>query len=331
MSKKFWIGCDISKKTFWIAVAEVDDLGMDWMKLSHQEFDHNEKGVAAFLKWLKGLGIAKQEVAGICLEATGRYSMQWAMLLNERLGPVSIVNPAAPKAFGTSLGIRDKSDRVDACVCAMFGRMKRPQPTTFRSPKRQELCEQFRCYQALDSQRIANEQRLNDGPSSKPVRAALRKTIKALEREIAQLKNEMDKTIKGDPELHDDAKQARTIQGIGDKAVWVIFGEFGDLRQYKRNELVALAGLFPKEFSSGTSVHKKPRLAKGGGGRVRKILYMCAMSAQRYNTKIRAYSERLAENGKTPMQILGAIMRKLLLLVRAVVVSGEAYDPEYEF
>ena len=162
-------------------------------------------------------------------------------------------------------------------------------------------------------------------------RSALRNVIKALECEIAQIEDAMNETIKADPTLCDDAKQAKTIQGIGDKAVWVIFGEFGDLRQYKRNELVALAGLFPKEHSSGTSVHKKPRLAKCGGGRVRKILYMCAMNAQRHNPHLHQYAERLADNGKTPMQILGAIMRKLLLLVRAVVVSGEAYDPEYGF
>ena len=169
MSKKFWIGCDISSKTFWIAVATVEDLGMDWIKLPNREFSHCAKGVTEFLGWLNDLGVGEQEVAGICLEATGRYSMRWALLLDGRLGAVSIVNPARPKAFGASLGIRDKSDRVDACVCTMFGRMKSPKPTTFRSPKHQALCEQFRCYQALDSQRIANEQRLNDGPSSESV------------------------------------------------------------------------------------------------------------------------------------------------------------------
>jgi len=331
MSNKVWIGCDISKRTFWIGIAKVDNPDTDWAKLPHHEFDHTEEGVTAFLEWLERLGLAKQEVAGICLESTGRLSLQWAMLLEERLGPVSIVNPAAPKAFGTSLGIRDKSDRVDACVCALFGRFKRPQPTTFRSPKRQELCELFRCYLALDSQRIANEQRLADGPSSKSVRDALRKLIKGLECQIANLDAAMTKTIKDDPELSKDIKQAETVKGIGKKAARAILGEFGDLRQYKRSELAALAGLFPKQWTSGTSVSKKPRLAKGGGGRVRKALYMCAMSARKHNPHMKKFADRLENNGKEPMQILGAIMRKLLLLVRTVVISGKAYDPEYGF
>lgn len=329
MCNKFWIGCDIAKKTFWISIAKVDDPGMEWSKLHHHEFEHTEEGVTAFLKWLEGLGIGKQEVAGICLESTGRLSVRWAILLDERLGSVSIVNPAAPKAFGVSLGIRDKSDRVDACVCALFGRMKRPRPTVFRSPKRQSLCEQFRLYLVLDSQRLAHEQRLNDGPSDKSVCAILRRSIKSCEREIAKLEAAMDKTIEDDPELSEDAKLAKTIKGISAKATRAILGEFGDLRQYKRNQLVALAGLYPKEFTSGTSVSRKPRLAKGGGGRVRSVLYMCAMSARRFNPHLKKFADRLEKNGKVPMQIIGAIMRKLLLIVRAVVISGKAYDPEY--
>ena len=284
--------------------------------------------MAAFVAWAKGLGIGKEEVAGICLESTGRYSLQWTLLLDKRLGSVSIVNPAAPKAFGRSLGIRDKRDWVDACVCAMFGRMKRPTPTTFRSPKRQELCEQFRHYLRLNSDRMAYEQRLNDGPNSTSVCDSHRNMIETLESEIEKIEAAMAQTVKADPELKQDAKQAATVKGIGPKSVRVILGEFGDLRQYKRNAIVALAGLFPKEFSSGTGVHKKPRLAKGGGGRVRKVLYISAMSAKR-NQHIKEFAARLEKNGKTPMQILGAIMCKLLLIVCRVIISGEAYDPEY--
>ncbi len=331
MSNGFWIGCDIAKETFWIALAKVGDANTEWSKLAHREFEHSKTGVAAFEKWLEEIGVDADNIAGICLEATGRLSLRWALLLEEGLGPVCIVNPAAPKAFAASLGIRDKTDRVDACVCAMFGRMKNPAPTKFRSPCHEELREQFRCYQALESQRIANEQRLHDGPSSKSVRTILRKVIKALERQIATLEAGMDKMIAGDPGLSKDAEQAKTVTGIGNQATRVILSEFGDLRQYKRNELIALAGLFPKEFYSGTSVRKRPRMAKGGGGRVRRVLYMCAMSARAYNPHIKRFAQQLERNGKAPMQVLGAIMRKLLLLVRAVVISGKPYDPGYGF
>lgn len=329
MSKKFWIGCDIAKNTFWIALAEVGDPDTDWTKLPHREFEHTAQGVDAFIEWLADKGIGKQEVAGICLEATGRYSLQWNMLLEGRLSGVSIVNPARPKDFRKSLGIQSKSDRIDACVCAMFGRTKTPPVTTFRSPVHQELCDLFRLYLALDSGRLGHVQRLNDDPSTKAVRGILRKTIKALERQIANTEAEMDKIIEQDQQLRQDAERAQSITGVGKKSVRAILAEFGDLRQYKRNKVVALAGLFPLEFTSGTSVHKKPRLAKGSGGRVRRVLYMCAMSARKYNPHLKKFADRLENYGKAPMQVLCAIMRKLLLMVRAVIVSGHSYDPAY--
>ena len=111
MSNNVWIGCDISKNVFWIALAKVEDSGVDWVKLPHCEFNHTERGVADFIAWLADFGVGEKEVAGICLEATGRYSLQWVTLLDERLGEASIVNPAAPKAFKASLGVCGKPSR----------------------------------------------------------------------------------------------------------------------------------------------------------------------------------------------------------------------------
>jgi transposase len=121
----------------------------------------------------------------------------------------------------------------------------------------------------------------------------------------------------------------QTIPGVGAKTVRVLLAEFGDLSQYKRRELVALAGLFPVEHTSGTSVHKQARLAKGGRGQVRRYLYLCALSAIRYNPPLRAFAQRLRDNGKCGMQAVVAVMRKLLLVIRALIVSGQDFDPSF--
>ena len=255
MSKRFWIGVDVSKRTFWAAVA------------------------------------------GVCLESTGRLSARWAVGLTGRVGPVSIVNPALPNAHRTALGIRDKHDRVDACVLALFAKATQPRPTVCRSAARQELSELYRLHQALQGQCQANEQRLADEPMSSFVCTTLRKTIRALRRQIERLEKKMDAVIGEDPDLDKDARRMQTIPGVGRKTAWVVLAEFDDLREYRRNELVALAGLFPKEHTSGTSVHKKARLAKGGGGRVRKTLYLCALSAKGHNPQLRRFAQRLQAQG----------------------------------
>ena len=104
----------------------------------------------------------------------------------------------------------------------------------------------------------------------------------------------------------------------------------GDLAEYTRSEIVGYAGLYPVDFESGSSVHKLPHLAKGGGGRVRRVLYMAAMSARRYCPQLKAFADRLESQGKKKLVVLAAVMRKLLLLIRALVVTGHDYDPNYQ-
>jgi len=329
MSKRFWVGVDVGKGPFWAGISDTEAGVQQWTDLPAQSFENTPAGFDAFVAWAAKNGVDVQSVAGVCLEATGRMSTRWTKALDDRLGPVSIINPALSCAHRKSLGIRDKTDRVDACVLALFGKATEPAPTVFRSSSRQELCELYRLRESLNAQCHANEQRLADGPTSAFVRATLAKMIKAQKRQIKNVEKQMDAVIAEEPELRQDAKRIETIAGVGRKTAWVILSEFHDLRLYKRNQLVALAGLFPKQTISGTSVHKKPRLAKGGGAAVRKALYMCAMSAKRHDPRMRKFAQDLQARGKQPMEAIGAVMRKLLLTIRAVVVNETDYDPQW--
>ena len=325
-----WVGIDVSKESFHASVADEASTPREWAALPVAPFEMSVAGIKAFLSWLRGLGVAKAQVAGICIEATGRYSYRWMELLHDRLGAVSQVNPARPKAFAYSLGIRDKSDPVDARVLAVYGNVNKPEPMRPLSPVQQELRELSRLRHSIESQCRADEQRLLAGPSSLTVRHSLKRSVKALAREVERIGKAMDELIRKEDTLKKDFKRAKTVKGIGAKTAMTILAEFGDLRQYNRDELVALCGLYPREYTSGKSVHKKPRLVKGGKANVRAALYMCAMSAIQADAHIRAFAQRLEANGKAPMQVLCAVMRKLLMLVRAVVVSETDYDPNYQ-
>jgi transposase len=327
MSKTAWVGIDVGKQSFYAAVAENSVIPRQWASLPANAFEHSARGLTQFLKWI---GCLDCVVEGICIEATGRYTSQWVDLLKGRLGPVCIVNPARPKAFAKSLGIRDKSDRVDACVIALYAVATRPKPTTAHSSAQRELRELCRLHHALQEQCQANQQRLLDGSSSSFVRSTLKKTIADLQRQMRRIEQAMDNLIRSDKVLDEDFKRAKTVKGIGTKTATIILAEFGDLRRYNRDEVVALAGLYPREYSSGTSVRKKSRLAKAGRTPVRAALYMCAMSAIQADPKLGQFAGRLLANGKHPMQVLAAVMRKLLMLVRACIVNQTDYDPNYQ-
>lgn len=329
MSKAGWVGIDVAKETFYAAVADETAIPREWASLPVAAFEHSDRGVSEFLRWLRALGWSKGNITGVCIEATGRYAQQWVEQLKQRLGPVCVVNPARPKAYAQSLGIRDKSDRVDACVIALYAKATCPEPRPVRSPQQRELRELSRLHNALQKQCQANRQRLSEAPAFALVRTSLKKMIAAAQRQMEQLEQAMEQLIRNDNILSMDLKRAVTVKGIGSRTATLILAEFGDLRHYNRDELVALAGLYPREYTSGTSVHKKSRLAKAGKESVRAALYMCAMSAIQANPPLANFAQRLQANGKEPMQAIAAVMRKLLLLVRAVIVTGVDYDANY--
>jgi transposase len=320
---------DVAKASFHAAIAGSDVRPDEWARLPQGKFEHSCDGMKGFVVWLQKNGIDKEAGAGVCLESTGRLSDRWVDLAGEELGRMCVVNPARPVAYARSLGLRSKSDRLDACVLALYGQATRPKPSARLTQSQKALREMSRLHAALSSDYQAYKQRLEDGPSSAQARASLKKIVASMSRQVKQLEAEMEDIIAKDEGLSKDFKRAKTVKGIGPKTAALILAEFGDLRSYNRDEFVALAGLYPREYSSGTSVHRRPRLAKRGKSIVRSHLYMCAMTAAKFNPALRAFAKRLESYGKTPMQILGALMRKLLMLVHAVVVSGTDYDPHY--
>jgi len=326
MSKTIWIGIDVAKRKFHAAVASVDSDVQQWPSFPTEEFEHTLQGMQAFCRWVAE---QKVQIAGICLEATGRLGWGWMALLNGGLCPVSLVNPARPAAYAKTLGLRDKTDRVDACVLVLYGIATRPTPTPLPSQRMRPLKELAGFYTHEMQQFVACQNRMKEESLSKFVRRRLEETRVALRRSLKETEAEMDRLIEEDQVLKQQKELIQSIPGVTSKTARVILAEFGDLREYRRNELVALAGLYPRQFQSGQSIRRKPRLAKGGKPRVRAVLYMAAMAAWRHCPHLRRFADRLEDQALSKMAILGALMRKLLLLIRAVAVTATQYDPNY--
>jgi transposase len=121
-----------------------------------------------------------------------------------------------------------------------------------------------------------------------------------------------------------------SIPGIGDLTASILLAEIGDVSDYDNaRQLAAYAGLTPSERSSGTSVKGKTRLSCTGNVRMRKALYMPAVVAMRHNPLLKAMSERLLGRGKVKMQVIGALMRKLVHLAFGILKSQKPFDPNY--
>ena len=75
-------------------------------------------------------------------------------------------------------------------------------------------------------------------------------------------------------------------------------------------------------------MHKRARISKAGNRYLRAALYMPALVAIQYEPRVRAFYDELVARGKTKLQAIVAVMRKLLHAIYGMSKSGERFDPE---
>ena len=311
------LGIDVGKHKLYAALLCTAD-----RKPKRKTLSNDASGHQALLQWL---AYHRVERVHACVEATSTYAHPVARYLHEQGHVVTIANPKQVKAYGESLLVRTKTDRVDAAVIARFCLERKPRAWTPPAPEVEVLQTLARRLDALDKM-ISQERNRLETTSPELV-----EDIKAHLKFLKQQRKSLLEKINHHIERHDTLKQQRdlitSIPGLGDKTAAIILAEIGDIHFFKSaRQLAAHAGLTPKEHESGSSIHKKPRLSKVGNARLRKALYMPALASINHNSVIAQFRERLLGAGKLKMQVVGAIMHKLIRWVFGVLHSGQPFD-----
>lgn len=276
-------------------------------------------------------------ITRVCVEATGIYGLDLALRLAACSSiQLTVANPRAVRRFAQALLERNKTDRIDADVLEQFA--ARMPLTRWVAPSAAAI--RLRAFSrrlsALTATAAAEKNQLHAASVSRQTPAAIRedirRTIGQLEKSIRELRRQALAIIQSDPTLHARYKLALTACGIGPISAIQILGELGwlpadmDARQW-----VAHAGLDPRQHTSGTSVLKKPGISKHGNRHLRTSLFMPAMAARRHDPALRAFADHLVARGKTPIQALLAVMRKLLVGLHAMFRKDQPFDSQKLF
>jgi transposase len=289
-------------------------------------FPNTQKGFEQLTNWLEN---RHADDLRVCMEATGIYWEALAFYLHERSRFVSVVNPARIKAFAQSELLRTKTDEVDAALIARFCKSQAPDPWVPPAPETRILQALMRHYEHLKTTR-AQQSVYAQSAGSPIVADSVGEVISALDEQIAQIERKIRQHFDDYPDLKRRRDLLTSIPGIGETTAGSILSEIPHLDRFQSAKAVAaFAGLSPRERRSGTSVHGRPRLCKTGNARIRKALYMPASVALRFNPTLRIFAERLLAAGKHKRLIIGAVMRKLLVLAYGVLRSGVAFDANY--
>lgn len=312
-----WIGIDIAKRKFDVALLE-------GAKVCNKVFENSPGGHQALLEWL-GRRSCAPEATHVCMEATSQYYEVLAQFLWSAGFRVSVINPLQIKAFGQSRLSRQKTDRADAALIARFGEQQLPALWQPAPPEIKALQRLVARLEAVQQMRVQEQTRRHEAQGE--TLESIDRVMTLLNEEQSKLEQRIRDHIDQHPHLRQQRDLLTSIPGIGERVstyflAWVQTERFDDVRQ-----AVAFIGLSPRHRQSGDSVRGKSRLCKMGHARLRKILYLPAMSAIQHNRAAQSFAQRLKANGKQGKLVIGAVMRKLVHWMFGVLKSGLPFNP----
>ncbi len=243
---------------------------------------------------------------------------------------MSVINPAAVKAFAGAQLSRTKTDKVDAEVIARFCLSQQPPAWTPPAAEVKELQALVRRLEALTEMRTMEANRLSAIIAVEAVRISVEELVAHLNQQIGRTEKLIRQHIDNHPQLKEQSQLLDSIPGIAQTTAATLLAEITDIKQYRSaRQVAAYAGLVPRQHLSGSSVRGRTRLSKIGNARLRRALYFPAVTALRCSPFFQAWAKGLQERGKCKMSIIGAVMRKLVHLAYGVLKTGKPFDPEW--
>lgn len=299
-STQVFVGVDISKAQLDLALRPEGQFSVP----------NNEAGFAQVLEHLNAV-----HPTLVVLEATGGLEIPLTGVLAAAGVPVVVVNPRQVRDFAKATGRLAKTDALDAQMLAHFAEVMRPEPRPLPDEQTQALAAILARRRQLVEMLTAEKNRL--GTAGKPVRKSLRTHIAWLERELSHTDRGLAQTIRESPVWREKEALLRSTPGVGPVVTTTLLATLPELGTLTGKQIAALVGVAPLNRDSGTWRGK--RTVWGGRAQIRAVLYMAALVAARCNPVIRACYHRLRAAGKAKKVVLTACMRKLLIVLNAML------------
>jgi transposase len=316
---RFFVGIDVGKETLDVALLARE-------RTFAKSFSNEASGFTALTRWIARLTGGESFETHVCMEASGGYEEAAAIALVQHGCLVSVVNPRQTKSYAGVQLRRSKTDAADAALLARYCWKERPRLWSPDPPAQRELRELTRALEALKRERTRMRNRRSRA-TCEAVAAAYEQVLETLTAQIAVLETSIRELMRNDAALAEKRDLLVSIPGIGLTTAAIVLAELGDVSRFAcARQAAAYAGLTPSLHISGTSVKRRSRLSKIGNSRLRRALYLPAISALRSNTVIQHLAHRLEERGKAKMTIVGASMRKLVHLCFGVLRNGRTFD-----
>ncbi len=305
-----FVGIDVSKA--WLDIA-IHESTLAW------RVGNDDPGIEKLVKRLKEV-----RPCLIVLEATGGYEMRLVAELAHAKLPIVVTNPRKVRAFARSTGKLAKTDKLDAKMLAHFAAAIRPEVRTMPSEEEEQLTGLLVRRRQLVDMLTVEKNRLHT------VRPALRDDIQEhiawLQAKLSKLDEEIDQFVRKTSLWKEKDAILRSTPGVGRVTSCTMLAMLPELGNLNRQEIAALVGVAPVNKDRGRKQGK--RRVYGGRATVRSALYMATLAAKKYNPQIKKFYDELLHRGKEKKVALTACMRKLLVILNAMIRTNQPWHFE---
>jgi transposase len=279
---------------------------------------NNADGVEELIKRLQ-----MQAPRVIVMEASGGLEIRLASELAAAHLPLAIVNPRQVRDFARGIGKLAKTDAIDAYVLACFAQANKVEAKLLPSEQEQLIKDLVRRRRQLVDLRAAEKNRLHRVRSQR-VRQSILVVIQTLDEQIRNIDHDLDDTLKSSSVWRDKEDLLKSFKGVGPITARTLLALLPELGNVTRQQIAALVGIAPLNRDSGKMRGK--RMIGGGRTDVRNVLYMAAVSASKHNRTIKVFYQRLIQAGKPVKVALTACMRKILVILNAMMKKKCAFE-----
>jgi transposase len=298
---KIHSGIDVSKATLEVATSNRKEI---------KSFNNDEGGINELVNYLK-----KESPVLTVMEATGGLEKRLAASLVEASIKVVVVNPRQVRDFARAKGKLAKTDNIDAHILAEFACDIHPEVRSLTDEQTEAIKALLVRRQQLIVMITMEENRLSS--ASRAVAPSIQENITWLKQLVKNLDRKLEKQIQDSPVWREKDNLLKSVPGVGPVLSMTLLGTLPELGNLTRKQIAALAGVAP--FNRDSGKYRGKRTIKGGRTRVRAPLYMATLVATRFNPVIKAYYNHLLKMGKIKKVALTACMRKLLIILNAIV------------
>jgi len=260
------------------------------------------------------------EIVVVC-EATGGYEkhvLEQACALDLACHRA---HGARVRHFAKYMGAAAKTDAIDARMLALYAQSAQ-NLRLYRPPAiEQKAVRALKARRDEVLQMLIGETNRIEHAEHASVRASLRTHVRILKLQLARIERELAQLVAATPQLAEQARLMQSVKGVGAETTAAIIAYFPELGSLSKGQAARLAGLAPIARDSGKA--SAPRHIEPGRAALRRTLYMAAVAAIRFNPRLKAFAAKLKAKGKPFKLIAAAVMRKLVVILNAVLASGE--------